>query len=55
MLICEMNIHKKELDLYLKNQLRKSRFPKPDGRTDISSYRVASLLKNDQEEEKQVG
>ncbi len=51
MLICEMNLYKKELDHYLDQRLRKSRFPlylkdgQTDGQSDISSYIVALLLK----------
>ena len=54
MLICKTNLQGKKLDLYLNYNLRKSRFPlnltdrqtyiHTDGRTDISFYRVASLL-----------
>ena len=45
-----MNLHKKELDLYLNLQPKKITFPpKPDGwtdgQTDKRIYRVASLLK----------
>ncbi len=43
MLICKTNLHKKIMDLYLNYSLRKSRFPL--NLTDISNYRVASLLK----------